>query len=135
MYKALSDQLKIRNKELKTLKSIAQMILDQRSDIEEFFLESLEYVKEEIKKTQKQAKFPEISSKINHAVHETSKTRAFGDKVDFSSLGWPEKEKILRVLFSKINAGGAPSYWRNSDKLDNMVHGNMNTTNSRDDQD
>ena len=114
------------------------MILDQRSDIEEFFLESLEYVKEEIKKTQKHAKLPEISSKINHITQETSKTRAFGDKVDFSSLGWPEKEKILRVLFSKINAGGAPSYWRNiplSDKLDNMVHGNMNITYSRDDQD
>ena len=112
------------------------MILDQRSDIEEFFLQSLEYVKEEIKKTQKYSKLPEIYSKTN--IHETSKTRLFGDKVDFSSLGWPEKEKVLRVLFSKINTGGAPSYWRNihlSDKTDNIIHATINTNNSRDDQD
>jgi hypothetical protein len=29
------------------LKAVAQMILDQRSDIEQFFLESMEQVKEE----------------------------------------------------------------------------------------
>jgi hypothetical protein len=34
-------------KECINLKALAQMILDQRSDIEQFFLEALEQVKEE----------------------------------------------------------------------------------------
>ena len=34
-------------KETQNLKALSQMILDQRSDIEQFFLEALEQVKEE----------------------------------------------------------------------------------------
>ena len=34
-------------KECTNLKALAQMILDQRSDIEQFFLEAMEQVKEE----------------------------------------------------------------------------------------
>jgi len=38
----MRDKLKHKNKEIKTLKAISQMILDQRSDIELFFLEALD---------------------------------------------------------------------------------------------
>ena len=37
----------MKTRELKNLKALCQMILDQRSDIEQFFLEALEQVKEE----------------------------------------------------------------------------------------
>jgi hypothetical protein len=37
----------LKTRELKNLKALCQMILDQRSDIEQFFLEALEQVKEE----------------------------------------------------------------------------------------
>ena len=47
---ALTEQLKIRNKEFKHVKGLAQMILDQRSEVETFFLESLEQVKHEYHK-------------------------------------------------------------------------------------
>lgn len=40
----------MRNKEFKQVKGLAQMILDQRSDVETFFLEALEQVKYEYKK-------------------------------------------------------------------------------------
>lgn len=35
-----------------------------------------------------------------------------GKKVDLSDLDWEEKEKIIRILYTKINMGVTPSYWR-----------------------
>ena len=43
----MTESNKLKIKETSNLKAICQMILDQRSDIEQFFLESLEQVKEE----------------------------------------------------------------------------------------
>ena len=40
--KSLKEQLFSRSKELKSIRAISQMILDQRSDIEQFFLEALD---------------------------------------------------------------------------------------------
>ena len=45
--KNLHESIRQKNQEGSNLKSICQMILDQRSDIEQFFLESMEQVKEE----------------------------------------------------------------------------------------
>lgn len=53
---ALTEQLKVRNKEFKHVKGLAQVILDQRSDVETFFLEALEQVKYEYKKREIQEK-------------------------------------------------------------------------------
>ena len=47
MLKAESRQ---RTKELKMLNSLSAVVLEQRSDIEQFFLEALEQIKEEIRK-------------------------------------------------------------------------------------
>jgi len=44
------DDLKHKGIELKEVRALAQMILDQRSDLEIFFLDALEKVKIEIKK-------------------------------------------------------------------------------------
>lgn len=60
------EQIRVKLKEHKNLKALSQMILDQRSDVEQFFLESLEQVKEEAKRKRAQdkstnnAKFPDI---------------------------------------------------------------------------
>jgi len=45
--KSLTESSRLKMKESINLKALAQMILDQRSDIEQFFLEALEQVKEE----------------------------------------------------------------------------------------
>ena len=45
--KSLTESNKLKIKETGNLKALCQMILDQRSDIEQFFLEALEQVKEE----------------------------------------------------------------------------------------
>ena len=45
--KNLHESIRQKNQESSNLKSVCQMILDQRSDIEQFFLEAMEQVKEE----------------------------------------------------------------------------------------
>ena len=45
--KNLTESIRMKGQEGANLKAVSQMILDQRSDIEQFFLESMEQVKEE----------------------------------------------------------------------------------------
>jgi hypothetical protein len=42
--------LRSKNSEFKQVKALAQVVLDQRSEVEQFFLEALEQIKEEIRK-------------------------------------------------------------------------------------
>jgi hypothetical protein len=42
--------MRSKNSDLKKVKALSQVILDQRSDVEQFFLEALSQIKEEIKK-------------------------------------------------------------------------------------
>jgi len=51
---SLKNQLKLKTDENYNLRLLSQMILDQRSDIEQFFIESLEEVKQEIYKKKKE---------------------------------------------------------------------------------
>ena len=46
----LREVMRNKNSELKKVKALSQVILDQRSDVEQFFLEALEQIKEEIRK-------------------------------------------------------------------------------------
>jgi len=48
--------IKIKNKELRHMKSLAATILSQRSEVEQFFLESLDEVKNEIRKEKRKEK-------------------------------------------------------------------------------
>jgi len=52
--------IQIKNKELRYMKSLAATILSQRSELEQFFLESLEEVKEMIRKEKKKQKHMEM---------------------------------------------------------------------------
>lgn len=46
----LREIMRSKNGEVKRVKALSQVILDQRSDVEQFFLEALEQIKEEIRK-------------------------------------------------------------------------------------
>jgi hypothetical protein len=70
---------------LLTLQKLARLILDQRTELEQFFLDSLEEVKLEMQR-QKEG---DQSAPVK--------------KVDIKDLSWAEKEKILRLLFYKMN--------------------------------
>jgi hypothetical protein len=117
----LREEFKAKAKELKMLKSLSNVIIEQRSDIEQFFLEALEQIKEEIRKKiaeeRKINKFrvpgESIGGTMGSMGHTTGgsqdQTKNYADKVDLNDLDWEDRERVLRLLFSKINAGVHPS--------------------------
>ena len=103
------------------------MILDQRSDIEQFFLEALEQVKEEKRRkleAQKQARLQQTQSQkyteagmMMHGL-QMEKTESESNlanqkiTVELADLDWEDRERILRLLFSKMNTGQSATDWR-----------------------
>lgn len=125
--------IKIKNKELRTMKSLSATILSQRNEIEQFFLESLHEVREKIKKDRQRtqrtktgdkssrltsrgpltaqgnkiiAGFPQIKG-VSSTLLDSRDTSDIPldelDKVTIRDLNWEDKELILRVLFAKMN--------------------------------
>ena len=104
------------------------MVLDQRSDIEQFFLESLEQVKEEkrlkleeeLNKVQGHKKpdfLPLIEpgskfSKKNFESQQQSSMQGKKISVELNDLDWEDRETVLRLLFSKMNTGEQAACWR-----------------------
>ncbi|XP_064602110.1 basal body-orientation factor 1-like [Liolophura sinensis] len=128
----LQRVIELKSKEMNKVKRLARNILDQRTELERFFLESLEQVKREISANQAQyrhdahlayqqkmlaahagkAEFPKIRT-FNKS--ETSTNSVYKDleaaeklynevgKVDVSELTWEQKERVLRYLFGRMN--------------------------------
>ena len=116
-------QLNAKERELKTLRRLAKDILRQRSDVEQFFLDSLEYVREQAVKeaTERKRKFDrEYLSQVRDATMnkgvafpsigrspfmgtQSKLPTAAEQKVDLAELTWEDKEQVLRMLFAKIN--------------------------------
>lgn len=80
--------------------------------MEQFFLEALEQIKEEIRKK------AQIEKKMRKHGQDTTAgagddkagaTNANGEKVDLNDLEWEDRERVLRLLFSKMNAGVMPT--------------------------
>lgn len=121
----LKRLVKVRTKELQTVRELAQTVLDQRTDVEQFFLESLDIVKKELVRQRKEAharqveqyraemkdtafrrnpRFPAIK-RASIAVNSTSKLpKTPSAKVDIRDLSWEDRERVLRLLFAKINS-------------------------------
>jgi hypothetical protein len=45
-----------------------------------------------------------------------SKKPSLNDKVELNDLDWEDRERVLRLLFSKMNMGIAPANWRKENK-------------------
>lgn len=128
--------LRLKNKELRNLRRLAQTILDQRTDVEQFFIDALEHVKREIADERKRAhdleveryhmemkksqglrtagsamslRFPKLQSpKAGNATGMAAGTSStsgkhYSEKVDLRQLTWDERERVLRLVFAKIN--------------------------------
>ncbi|GMH39630.1 hypothetical protein BSKO_07528 [Bryopsis sp. KO-2023] len=87
--------VKLKSRELKNIRRLAQEVLLQRSDVECFLLSSLQTVRKEIEResfieaeNRKSPDWPDKESKPG--------------SVDIKDLSWPDREKILRLLFAKI---------------------------------
>ena len=125
------------------------MILDQRSDIEQFFLEALEQVKEERRRkaatmaAQQQSMQPQNQqflplidpkskfSKSNFEKQQNSymaeaQKQSQPQPVELAELDWEDRERVLRLMFSKMNSGQAPSNWRQFEA--GPTSGNRTTT-------
>ena len=100
------EVLRVKNSEFKQVKALAQVILDQRSEVEQFFLEALEQIKEEIKK---KSQIEKRMRKNGQEPPVEEKPQNQGEKVDLNDLEWEDRERVLRLLFSKMNAGVVPT--------------------------
>ncbi|XP_071833774.1 basal body-orientation factor 1-like [Apostichopus japonicus] len=124
--------VQLQNKEMTKVKKLAKTVLDQRTEMEQFFLHSLEIVKKEIaanrakylrdattayQKRMLEAhrgrnQYPKIrnfqqSETSTNNVHDDIKAAeswsGMGHKVDISELTWEQRERVLRLLFAKMN--------------------------------
>ncbi|NXW04035.1 BBOF1 factor, partial [Fregetta grallaria] len=133
--KKLQQLLEMKDREMNRVKKLARNILNERTEVERFFLDALEHVKQEIISSRKQYKkkaqtayyrkmmeacagkeeFPKIKtfkSNINSTnsvyrdLEEAEKCyweKIQFEKVDISELTWEQKERVLRLLFAKMN--------------------------------
>eukprot|EP01112_Ceratiomyxa_fruticulosa_P005397 TRINITY_DN1601_c0_g2_i1.p1 TRINITY_DN1601_c0_g2~~TRINITY_DN1601_c0_g2_i1.p1 ORF type:complete len:511 (+),score=142.15 TRINITY_DN1601_c0_g2_i1:101-1633(+) len=96
--KALRKLLELKTKELKNVRRLAQNVVLQRNELEQFFHEALDFTRAQIyaeKNGMGSLKFPSLTSKAQYES---------GAKVDISELSWEDKERVLRLLFAKINS-------------------------------
>lgn len=100
------EQLKVENKELKNIRALVQIILDQRSDIEHYFLDCLDLVKEGVREKRR---LDDLGGEMKGDTSSYGK----GEEVNVSEMEWAEKELLLRMLFGKINSGIPANFWRN----------------------
>ncbi|KAM9294347.1 basal body-orientation factor 1 [Gastrophryne carolinensis] len=129
----LQRLLEVKEREMKRVKKLAHNILQERSEVERFFLEALQQVKQEIKSSrsyyQRMAQaaynnrmiqaaagtepYPRIRTFQNkeHSTNDVSQDLKEAEKwcheesgrVDIADLTWEQKEKVLRLLFAKMN--------------------------------
>nr|XP_033808847.1 basal body-orientation factor 1 isoform X2 [Geotrypetes seraphini] len=129
----LQKLLEMKDREMNRVKKLAKNILEERTEVECFFLHALQQVKHEIisnRKWYRQAAQAAYQRKMMGAAagkEEYPKIRTFNDnedstnnvyqdlkeaekwtniqsgKVDISDLTWEQKERVLRLLFAKIN--------------------------------
>lgn len=116
----------MKNRELRNVRALSQVIIGQRSEVEQFFLEALEQIKEEIRKKvafEKKLKAQNAvtggsqmaahngadpsktgqESTISGGIENSASNQPLPDKVDLNDLDWEDRERVLRLLFSKIN--------------------------------
>lgn len=125
----LRQLVKLKNKELRTIKRLAQTILSQRTEVEQFFLEALAQVKREISEDRvlhhrsasaeirRQARgasamggsksasvrFPPVRPEGSAGPQSARGAPSGEDKVDLKDLSALDRQRVLRLLFAKIN--------------------------------
>ncbi|XP_072545620.1 basal body-orientation factor 1-like [Salminus brasiliensis] len=129
----LQKLLSMREREMSRVKQLARGIVEQRTELELFFHEALAQVKQEITASQLQYrqeamvayrrrmsearagrtehprirnfnKTPHSTNNVYTDLEEAEKwSNLQSSKVDMSELTWEQKERVLRLLFAKMN--------------------------------
>ncbi|VDP65611.1 unnamed protein product [Echinostoma caproni] len=129
----LNRALQLERRRAARVYALANRVLEQRSDVEAFFLDSLDQVRDEIATTQANykhdakaayetrlrlayygaAEYPRIRTfqpglPSTNTVYDDLKAAncmPCQKKVQFSELTWEQKERVLAKLFARMNAG------------------------------
>lgn len=108
--KLLQLALKTTTKELEEIKATSKLIIDQRSQIELFFIEALKDVKKEItaerKLNEKDKRQSGINTTSNNNICSKENDSIYLktiQKVDIKEIGPENKDKLLRMLLTKLN--------------------------------
>ncbi|XP_005321386.2 basal body-orientation factor 1 isoform X1 [Ictidomys tridecemlineatus] len=128
----LQHLLQLKDKEMNRVKKLAKNILDERTEVERFFLDALHQVKQQILLSRKHYKqiaqdafnvkmrkayagkteYPLIrtfdgrehsTNSVNQDLMEAENWTSTERNVDIADLTWEQKEKVLRLLFAKMN--------------------------------
>ncbi|XP_035116876.1 basal body-orientation factor 1 isoform X7 [Callithrix jacchus] len=128
----LQHLLQMKDREMNHVKKLAKNILDERTEVERFFLDALHQVKQQILVSRKHYKqiaqaafnlkmraacagrteYPKIrtfdgrehsTNSVNQDLLEAEKWTHIEGNVDIGDLTWEQKEKVLRLLFAKMN--------------------------------
>ncbi|XP_021565268.1 basal body-orientation factor 1 [Carlito syrichta] len=128
----LQQLLQMKDREMNRAKKLAKNILDERTEVERFFLDALHQVKQQILFSRKHYKqiaqaafnlkmreacagrtaYPKIrtfhgrehsTNSVNQDLKEAEKWTSIQGNVDIGDLTWEQKEKVLRLLFAKMN--------------------------------
>ncbi|XP_023367255.1 basal body-orientation factor 1 [Otolemur garnettii] len=128
----LQQLLQMKDRETNRVKKLAKNILDERTEVERFFLDALHQVKQQILFSRKHYKqiaqaafnlkmraacsgkteYPQIrtfdgrehsTNSVNQDLKEAEKWTDIKGNVDIGDLTWEQKEKVLRLLFAKMN--------------------------------
>ncbi|XP_075386948.1 basal body-orientation factor 1 [Tenrec ecaudatus] len=132
----LQHLLQMKERELNRVKKLAKNILDERTEVEKFFLDALHHVKQQIIFNRKQYKqiaktafnlkmraacagkmeYPKIrtfdgrehsTNSVNQDLMDAEKWPNIQGDVDIGDLTWEQKEKVLRLLFAKMNGSAS----------------------------
>ncbi|XP_026134629.1 basal body-orientation factor 1-like [Carassius auratus] len=118
----LQKLLSFRDRELSRVKRIARSVVEQRSDMEILFYEALNHVKQEMLMHRQEAEVNHsrqmdefLSGRREiHTITKTTHSTSIGmdeaekgnlkkAKVNISEMTWEQRERVLRLLFAKMN--------------------------------
>ena len=123
-YQNLSDVLRIKHRETRSIRRTLQLIMDQRSEIEHFVIEAIQEInmdkenisvfdKDQVSQTGSiQGSNKSINQNSLYLNNNVGRSEKVLKKKKFD---WDEREKVLRVIFAKLNAGEIPIFWREID--------------------
>jgi len=103
----LRQLVRLKSKELTHVKRLASIILQKRNEVETFLLDSIELVKAELarRRAEEERNMPRSRGRLPQlGTSRPSNLPASPDEhIDIRDLTWDDRERVLRLLFAKIN--------------------------------
>ena len=103
----LRQLVRLKSKELTHMKRLASIILQKRNEVETFLLDSIELVKAEIarRRAEEERSMPRARGRLPQLGQSKPSNLPANpeEHIDIRDLTWDDRERVLRLLFAKIN--------------------------------